>query len=78
VRAVHELLMTGVTTMPQTEVRVEPTEYERVIGWRCLQLIEAGMECSRARRLSERDNWPDAIDLMSKGCPEHLAFNIVR
>lgn len=69
--------VTGVREMQAVEER-PPTEYERVIGWRCLQLIEAGMECSRARRLSERENWRDAIDLMSKGCPEHLAFNIVR
>jgi hypothetical protein len=69
--------VTGVREMQAIEER-SPTEYERVIGWRCLQLIEAGMECSRARRLSERENWRDAIDLMDKGCPEHLAFNIVR
>lgn len=69
--------VTGVREMQAVEER-PPTEYERVTGWRYLQLIEAGMECSRARHLSRRENWRDAIDLMDKGCPEHLAFNIVR
>jgi len=56
-----------------------PTELERVENWRCWQLILAGMECSRARRLSRTDaDLHKTLRLLAAGCPEHLAFEIMR
>jgi hypothetical protein len=54
------------------------TERERVQGWRAKLLVEAGMSCEDAFKLSHWENWRDALDLMSRGCTAELAFRITR
>lgn len=62
--------------VPETPSEEPSTEIERVYGWREHQLVAGGMELSRAHRLCVSDNWRVALDAMSVGCPEALAFEV--
>lgn len=55
-----------------------PTLREQLMGWRVQLLVEAGMTYDDAWRLARSKNWRDALELMEKGCPGDLAFEIVR
>lgn len=54
------------------------TERERVLDWRVWLLVREGMTYDDAWRLAKTKNWRDALDLMERGCPAELAFEIVR
>ena len=66
--------------MTAAQLEEQQATMEEVEVWRFEQLLEAGYEKRRARILAHRRDVDlhQAVDLVANGCPQELAFSILR
>jgi hypothetical protein len=67
-------------TMTAAQLEEQETTTEEVVVWRFEQLLEAGYEKRSARILARRRDVDlhQAVELVARGCPQDLAFSILR
>ena len=65
--------------MAAAELTKQETEKERIERWRAEELVRAGFEPAAASLLAGRADVDlhDAIDLVRRGCPPAVAFDIL-
>ena len=65
--------------MPATELDTQNGELERIQRWRADELERAGYDPRAASELSARldVDLHHAVDLVERGCPPELAFQIL-
>jgi hypothetical protein len=66
--------------MTAAQLEEQQATMEDVVAWRYEQLLDAGYERCRARILARRRDVDlhRAIELVENGCPDELAFSILR
>jgi hypothetical protein len=66
--------------MTAAQLEEQETTTEEVVVWRFEQLLEAGYEKRSARILARRRDVDlhQAVELVARGCPQDLAFSILR
>ena len=55
----------------------KPTEGHLVHAWRVAQLRDLGLPLPLAELLADRVDWHTLANLIHRGCPLHLALDIV-
>ena len=66
-------------TATETAPRDSDTEIERIEAWRAEELKRAGYDRRATNRIATRHDVDlhIAVDLLRRGCPQHLALNIL-